>query len=93
MFGQGGFLIGLGVALGVVGAIALTRLYLATLLYNVSATDVTTFIAAPIMLAAIAALAIYVPARRPRCEWIRCRRFATISASGPRTRAHSLSRT
>ena len=63
VFGQGGFLIGLGVALGVVGAIALTRL-LATLLYNVSATDVTTFIAAPIMLAAIAALAIYVPARR-----------------------------
>jgi putative ABC transport system permease protein len=63
VFGQGGFLIGTGVALGVVGAIALTRL-LATLLYNVSATDVTTFIAAPVMLAAIAALAIYVPARR-----------------------------
>ena len=35
-----------------------------TLLYNVSTTDLKTFLAAPLILAAIAAFAIYVPARR-----------------------------
>jgi putative ABC transport system permease protein len=63
VFGQGGVLIGLGVAIGVTGAMFLSRL-LGTLLYNVSTTDFKTFLAAPLMLAAIAFLATYVPARR-----------------------------
>ena len=63
VFGQGGMLIGLGVVIGVIGAISLAQL-LSTLLYNVSTTDLKTFLAAPLILAAIAAFAIYVPARR-----------------------------
>lgn len=63
VFGQGGILIGTGVALGILGSIGLTRL-LSTLLYNVSSTDTATFVGAPVMLALVAALAIYVPARR-----------------------------
>ena len=63
VFGQGGMLIGLGVVIGVIGAFSMARL-LSTLLYNVSTTDLKTFLAAPVILAAIAAFAIYMPARR-----------------------------
>ena len=63
VFGQGGLLIGLGVAIGVTGAVLLSRL-LGTLLYNVSTTDLRTFLLVPALLATIAFLATYVPARR-----------------------------
>jgi ABC-type antimicrobial peptide transport system permease subunit len=53
----------LGIGLGLAGALAATRLMKA-LLYEVSATDPATFAAVPLLLAAVALLASYVPARR-----------------------------
>ncbi len=52
-----------GVAIGLVGAFILTRA-LDSLLYNVSATDPTTFLAVSLLLIFVAALACYIPARR-----------------------------
>jgi predicted permease len=52
-----------GIAAGIAGAIALTRL-MASLLFGVSPTDGLTFTAVPIMLAGIALIATYLPARR-----------------------------
>jgi ABC-type antimicrobial peptide transport system permease subunit len=49
--------------LGIVGAIALTRL-LSTLLYDTSPTDVFTFVAVSVLFLAIAALACFIPARQ-----------------------------
>jgi predicted permease len=63
IIGQGFKLTALGVALGLIGAFALTRA-LSSLLFEVSATDPVTFIFVSILLAAIALLASYIPARR-----------------------------
>jgi putative ABC transport system permease protein len=52
-----------GVAAGLLGAFALTRL-MASLLYGVSATDALTFSFVAVFLATIALLATYLPARR-----------------------------
>jgi putative ABC transport system permease protein len=52
-----------GVVLGVVGAGVLSR-GLTSMLYGVSATDITTFLGVSTLLVAVAALACYVPARR-----------------------------
>lgn len=60
---QGLKLTALGVGLGLIGAFLLTRA-LASLLYEVSATDPATFLLVPALLAAIALLASYFPARR-----------------------------
>jgi predicted permease len=60
---QGLVVAGLGLGIGVIGALGLTRL-LQSLLYNVSATDPAAFLAAPALLAVVAVLACLIPARR-----------------------------
>ena len=60
---QGMELTGAGIVIGLIGAAALTRV-MASLLFGVSATDLVTFSAVPIVLVAIALLASYLPARR-----------------------------
>ena len=52
-----------GVALGLAGSFALARV-IASLLFRVSATDPITFISLPFLLAAVALLACWLPARR-----------------------------
>jgi ABC-type antimicrobial peptide transport system permease subunit len=61
--GQGLVLAGIGIAVGLAGAAALTRL-ITGLLYGVKATDPVTFIAVPLVLTAAVMVASYVPARR-----------------------------
>jgi len=51
------------VALGVGGALALTRL-IQDLLFRVSATDPLTFVAIPVLFVLVALAASYIPARR-----------------------------
>jgi predicted permease len=60
---QGMMLAGLGILLGLVGAAALTRV-MASLLFEVSTRDVTTFAAVPALLAAVAFAATAIPAWR-----------------------------
>jgi putative ABC transport system permease protein len=52
-----------GSVLGVIGAVALTRV-MASLLFGVSTTDLTTFTAVPVILIATAMIASYIPALR-----------------------------
>ena len=63
VLGQGARLTFIGVAVGTLGALALTRV-IASLLYGVAPTDPFTFLAVPTALAAVALLASYAPARR-----------------------------
>ena len=55
-----------GSVLGLIGAVALTRV-MASLLFGVSTTDAVTFAAVPVVLVATAMLASYIPARRATC--------------------------
>ncbi len=52
-----------GVAIGLAGAFALTRL-MSQLLFGVAATDAMTFITIPVVLMVVALLACYAPARK-----------------------------
>jgi putative ABC transport system permease protein len=52
-----------GIALGLAAAVALTR-FLSSLLFNVSATDPRVYLVVSLLLAAVALLACYIPARR-----------------------------
>jgi putative ABC transport system permease protein len=61
--GHGALLGGVGIAIGLVGALAVTR-FLRTLLFGVSPFDPASFVGVSVVLAGIALLASYVPARR-----------------------------
>lgn len=60
---QGLGLTGIGVGIGLIGSLALTRV-MATLLSGVSTTDPLTFAGVAVLLISVSALASYVPARR-----------------------------
>ncbi|HEV2705012.1 MAG TPA: ABC transporter permease [Pyrinomonadaceae bacterium] len=61
--GEGLRVVGLGIAVGLALSLAATRL-VASFLYGVSPTDFATFTVIPLLLAAVAFLASYIPARR-----------------------------
>ena len=60
---QGMLLVVLGLAFGIAGALALTRL-LKALLFEVTPTDLTTFVSVSLLLLGAALVACYLPARR-----------------------------
>jgi ABC-type antimicrobial peptide transport system permease subunit len=53
----------IGIALGLAGAFAATRL-MKTMLFGVTTTDVTTFVVVSLLILVVAVLACYIPARR-----------------------------
>jgi putative ABC transport system permease protein len=63
IFGRGMSLTLIGLMVGLAAAFALTRL-MSSLLFNVSATDPLTFLSVALLLAAVALVACYIPARR-----------------------------
>jgi predicted permease len=63
VLGEEGRVVIIGVLLGLAGALAATRL-LETLLYSRDGSDPTVFLGAPLLLAAVAGVASYLPARR-----------------------------
>ncbi|MGB7754208.1 MAG: ABC transporter permease [Candidatus Acidiferrales bacterium] len=63
VLGQGARLAGLGIAIGLVAALGVTRL-MASFLYGVRPTDPLTFAGVSLLLLGIALLACYLPARR-----------------------------
>ena len=63
VLGQGFQLVLAGLAIGLAGALVLTRV-LSTLLFGVQPTDALTYLAVSMVLVAVAALACFLPARR-----------------------------
>jgi putative ABC transport system permease protein len=63
VIGQGMLLAAIGVSIGLVGAVAVTRV-MSSLLFGVSTTDPVTFAAIALLLSAVAFAACYIPARR-----------------------------
>jgi ABC-type antimicrobial peptide transport system permease subunit len=63
VLGHGAVLAGLGIGIGLAGALGVTR-FLRAMLYGVSPFDAMSFVAVTFVLSAIAFLASYVPARR-----------------------------
>jgi putative ABC transport system permease protein len=60
---QGVILVGSGLLLGLVGALALARV-MSSVLFGVTSTDVTTYAGTVLVLVGAALLACYIPARR-----------------------------
>ena len=60
---EGMLLAGIGIAIGVGGALALTR-FLRSLLFEIKPTDPATFVGVAVLLVVVALLACYIPARR-----------------------------
>ena len=60
---EGGKLTLIGVVIGIVAALGLTRL-MGTLLYGVSPSDPVTFVGVAVLLMAVVLVACYIPARR-----------------------------
>jgi putative ABC transport system permease protein len=60
---EGAVLVGLGVMLGLAGALAASRL-LQTMIFETSPRDPTVFLAVPVLLAAVSLVACWLPARR-----------------------------
>jgi len=63
VFRQGAWMAGVGLAAGLGAAAILTR-FIASLLFGIGAVDPITFAAVPLLLAMVAAAAIFIPARR-----------------------------
>jgi len=63
VMGQGARLALVGVGIGLAASLAVTRL-LKNMLFNLSATDPTTFVTISLLLIVVALLASYLPARR-----------------------------
>jgi putative ABC transport system permease protein len=63
VLGQGMRLVAVGLAVGLIGAWALSRV-LVSQLYGITARDPVTYVAVAVLLAAVALLATYLPARR-----------------------------
>jgi putative ABC transport system permease protein len=61
--GQGMMLVMIGIVLGIIGALAATR-FLETLLYGVSTKDIFSYLSVSSLLAVVALIACYIPARR-----------------------------
>ena len=60
---EGALMTGMGVAFGLIAALLLTR-YIGSLLFGVAPTDPITFVAVPLLLALVSAIALWVPAHR-----------------------------
>jgi predicted permease len=63
VIGHGMVLTGIGLAVGTAASLGLTRL-VGSLLFGISATDPSTFVAVPLLLTCVALLACWLPARR-----------------------------
>jgi ABC-type antimicrobial peptide transport system permease subunit len=63
VFRQGAWMTGAGLVCGLAAAAAVTR-WIASLLFDVQPLDAVTFAVAPVVLAAVAAVAVWIPARR-----------------------------
>jgi len=61
--GKGMSLALIGIAIGLVASLALTRV-MRSLLFEVTPTDVLTFVIVPVVLLTVTLLACYIPARR-----------------------------
>jgi putative ABC transport system permease protein len=63
VIGQGMRMVAVGIAMGIAGAVSLSRILTAQL-YEVSAIDAGTYLAVSLLLLAVALAATYIPARR-----------------------------
>jgi ABC-type antimicrobial peptide transport system permease subunit len=63
VLGEGARMAGLGIVIGIVASLAITRL-VSSLLFGIGATDPLTFSSVAVLLSLVALVATYIPARR-----------------------------